>query len=796
MKVSLTWLRRYIDLPESPEQIAALLTGTGLEVESIEDHARQFDGIVVGRVESCEKHPKADKLSICTVDDGNEVVQVICGAPNVAAGQKVPFARIGAWISTAGFRIEKRTIRGAESSGMICSSSELGLNADHSGIMVLPDTAQLGQPFSDFLGKNDVSLEIGITPNRGDALSHIGVARDLSAVLGRPLRIPEPVTSARLTPEALPIDIADPVLCPRYSGAIIRGVTVKPSPAWLARLLEAAGVRSINSVVDVTNFIMLELGQPMHAFDLSSLAGPEIRVRPAVEGESFITLDGRSHSLREGAILICDAEKPVALGGVMGGQNSEINDNTVDVLLESAHFHPSSIRKTARAIAAASESSYRFERTTDPDATMFALRRAIDILLEVSGGKLIAVNDNYSRIKERQPIVLRPERVRSLLGIDIPDKRISEILTALQYESRTVDGGLEVTVPGFRSDIDREVDLIEEIARIHGYDNIPSPSKIEITTARQYDDFQHISMMRSAALGLGLDEVVSSSLVPRVHAHIGLRPDSTLEVLNPVSTERPALRSTILSSLLEAADLNLRNGAESIRIFEIGSTYIRKDGGERGLAGIDEKTMLGILLTGDAHTRSWHTQQRGFDIFDLKGLVTSFLARIHIDIGDDICYDRSESLTDSFLAIDFNGAIIGRMMEVPQNFRSMFSIERPVFYAEFEAEALRSHIQRDRKYAAPSRYPAVKRDLAFLLPAKTRAADILVLVKKVTTAHLVHVEVIDVFTHESFGQGNKSLALSLQFQAEGKTLVDTDIAPEMDAIVAAVEKTFSAKLRS
>ncbi|MBI5647959.1 MAG: phenylalanine--tRNA ligase subunit beta [Ignavibacteriae bacterium] len=796
MKVSLTWLRRYIDLPESPEQIAALLTGTGLEVESIEDHARQFDGIVVGCVVTCEKHPKADKLSICTVDDGIEVVQVICGAPNVAAGQKVPFARIGAWISTAGFRIEKRTIRGAESSGMICSSSELGLNADHSGIMVLPDTAQLGQPFSEYLGKNDVSLEIGITPNRGDALSHIGVARDLAAVLGRLMRIPAPVTSAQLFPEALPIHIADPVLCPRYSGAIIRGVTVKPSPAWLARLLEAAGVRSINSVVDVTNFIMLELGQPMHAFDLSALAGPEIRVRSAVEGENFTTLDGRTHTLRQGAILICDAEKPVALGGVMGGQNSEINNNTVDVLLESAHFHPSSIRKTARAIAAASESSYRFERTTDPDGTMVALRRAIDILLEVAGGKLIAVNDNYTHIKERPSVVLRPERVRSLLGIDISDDRIGEILNALQYKIRSVDNRLEVTVPGFRSDIDREVDLIEEIARIHGYDNIPSPSKIEITTARQYDDFQHISMMRASALGLGLDEVVSSSLVPRDFAHIGHSPERTLDVLNPVSTERPALRSTILSSLLEAADLNLRNGAESMRIFEIGSTYVRKDGGGSGLAGVDEKTMIGILLTGDANTRSWHTQQRGFDIFDMKGLVTSFLARIHIDIGDDICYDRSESLTDSFLPIDFNGAIIGRMMEVPQNFRSMFSIERPVFYAEFEAEALRSHMYRDRKYAAPSRFPAVKRDLAFLLPVKTRAADILVLVKEVTTAHLVHAEVIDVFTHESFGQGNKSLALSLQFQAEGKTLVDADIAPEMDAIVSAVEKTFSAKLRS
>lgn len=788
MQLSRSWLSDYVDLPSDNTELDRVLTNVGLEVEFIEDRAASLNHFVVGRVLTCEKHPNADKLSVCTVADGAGEHTVVCGAPNVAAGQNIIFAREGAVVPNGGFTIEKRKLRGVESRGMICSLAELKLSEDHSGIAVLDEQAEVGTPIAEYLGMNDAILGIGITPNRGDALSHIGVARDIAAALRSPLRMPAVSDLQPADMQAFDIDIRNSELCPRYSAAVIRGVRVADSPEWLKRRLIAADIRPINNIVDVTNFVMMEIGQPMHAFDLARLTGDRIVVRTAEAGERMYTLDDQERELPTGALLICDAQRPVAVAGVMGGKESAVAESSTDILLESAHFHPSSVRRTARQLGLSTDSSYRFERGTDIAITTWALRRAVGLILEIAGGTLRGMYDAWPGQREALQVLLRPERTDAVLGISIPAEEQAAILRALQYEVTPGDGGLQCRVPTFRTDVEREIDLIEEIARIHGYDNIPVPERISMNTTAHFDDQAFADTLRDVMLGFGFDEVMSSSLVSPEHARIGT--EAIVEVRNPVSKERPALRGSLLSSLLEAVDHNIRNGSSSMRMFEIGRVYARAE------EGFDERGMMAFACTGEMEERSWMHAPRLADVFDAKGTAEALLAALRLDKDSIFCYDRHTTLSDQALTVEVKGNYVGQITEVPEALLASFGIRQPVFYAEFAIDGLRAGMTVDQRYEAVPRYPAVHRDLAVLVSAELAAERLLTVARGAAGALLRSIAVVDVFTHESLGANKKSVALTMTFQSPERTLKEEEIQASVNGILEALRKELQAELRS
>ncbi|MAT38499.1 MAG: phenylalanine--tRNA ligase subunit beta, partial [Ectothiorhodospiraceae bacterium] len=752
MKVSTNWLKQYVELPESIETLEKLLTNCGLEVASVEDKGKNFTNVVVGEVRTCEKHPNADKLSVCDVYDGSEVHHVVCGAPNVAKGQRIALARVGAYLAIPGFEIGKRKIRGEVSAGMICSEAELGISEDASGIIVLPDDAPLGTPLKEYLDITDVIVEIEITPNRGDALSHIGVARDIAALTGADLKLPELKSEG----EAIeyPITLEDPSLCPRYSAAKLSNVKVGPSPDWLKQALEAVGIRSINNIVDVTNYVMMEAGQPMHAFDSDLLKGEGIRVRAAKKGEKLVTLDDKERTLREGDIVICDGEdRPIALGGVMGGANTEIHDGSTNVLLESAHFNSTSIRLTAKHFALHSESSYRFERTPDPNGTMNALYRAAEIIQEVAGGTLIGYADAYPKKIDSRSVELRHTQIGRILGIDIGKDEVLRILRTLGVEAEEAGEAYKCSIPTFRSDLEREIDLIEEIARIHGYDNIPTPSRTTVYARAAVDQMEFHERLKSISTGLGLDEIMSQGMIPEGIAK-KFAAEQVITVMNPVNVERPAMRPSLIPSILETVSLNLRNQSTAISVFEIGSVYRKAaDGQNTVVPGYDERTSYAIGLSGVAQQRSWYAPEREYDFFDLKGVITALLEALHIDNVEFVSYDKSDALSAARLQVVVGTAVIGDLVEVSPELLATYDIEQPVFIAELQTDQLETAVESDQKLKAISRYPVVHRDLAFVLASSIEADTLLNTIREVQAKYWTSAEVIDLYESEKLGKG-------------------------------------------
>lgn len=833
MLLSRNWLGTYVDLPESLVELDTVLTNVGLEVESIEDRRAAFANIVVGEVRTCEKHPDADKLSVCTVDDGSDSHTVVCGAPNVRAGQKIIFARVGARIEKLGFTIDRRKIRGVESAGMICSTAELGLDEDHSGIAVLDPEAVPGTPIARYLGSDDVILGIGITPNRGDALSHIGTARDIAAARGTALRLPELPDLPVVPPEPFTIEIRQPDLCPRYTGAILRNVRVTDSPAWLRQALTAVGIRPINSIVDVTNYVMMEVGQPMHAFDLAMLHGSRIVVRTAAAGERISTLDGQEREIPAEALLICDDREAVAIAGVMGGVHSSVTATTTSILLESACFHPSSVRRTAKRLQLSTDSSYRFERGSDPNITMWAIRRAASLIVSIGGGELTGVYDKYPSPVAPRRVALRPAFVNRMLGIAIDIRRQKEILLALQIEIvEETEETLVCLLPTFRGDLEREIDLVEEIARIHGYDEIPVPTRIEMNVGNRFDDQEFPGKLRRLVLGLGFDEILSSSLVPSDHAGIGRAAGDSVVVRNPVSKERPALRGSLLPSLLEAIDVNIRNGQRALRIAEIGHVFARGTGASRpdGSESADvgesnsgregavtrleevvhdregsvsdgdhhflERNILALALTGNASQREWYTAPRQADFYDLKGAVEALIAALYIDNETIFSYDRSSTLSDNVLTIEVKGRYAGQLVEVSDTILASFDIDQPVFYAEFDIDVLRTSVPDRRTFTPVPKFPSVTRDLAIVVDAGIPAARVIESVRSAQTDFLRDVRVVDVFSHDALGGNRKSVAFTMTFQSELRTLRDEEINASIDAIVTVLRRDLGAELRA
>lgn len=817
MLISLSWLRDYVDAPISADDLADRITMAGLEVEELSYIGNDFDGIVIGRVDDVRKHPNADRLSVCRVDvGGNEPLSIVCGAPNVAEGQRVPVAVVGAELMVPAkegngpaqpFKIGKRKMRGEVSEGMICSEWELGLSENHDGILVLPEDAPIGKPFGEYQVSRgapaaDTVIEIAVTPNRPDATSHFGVARDVAALTGSRFERPEvePIPLASDAPVSISIDA--PEACRRYVGIVVRGLTVAESPEWLKHRLTAIGLRPLNNVVDITNYVMFECGQPLHAFDLAQLKGPEIRVRLSDGGESFTTLDSRTHQLPEGALLICDAERPVALAGIMGGENSEVSGETVDILIESAYFDPSVVRRTAKRLGIQSDSSYRFERGIDSSGQVWAATRAARLIQELAGGTIDdgVVDVHPNPVPERR-VSLRPERVAKLLGIEIPTDVMIELLTSIGFGVDRRDGMLECVVPPFRPDVEREVDLIEEVARLYGYDRMPEPAHSRlpniVPTEEPAARSRREVMRRLAALGF--HEVHTNSMLRRDTAERYALPfagdaASVVETLNPISREMSTLRPSLLPGVLQVTSFNEHHGLSGLAFFEFGHVFARSSAADNIISGYRERDHLLILATGPVDEVTWNSKPRNADFYDAKGIVDLIAEVLGIS---DVTYEvgtENIGISDSYVRVMVGGQWIGYVGILSPAIATEYDLDSDVVFAELDWRSLTDASTLERTFNAIPRYPTSVRDLAITVGRDQAAGLLLDAIRESAGPLLRDVTLFDLYEGDRIAADKRSLAFSLVFGAD-RTLTDSEVDAAVEAVSRSLKDRYGADLR-
>lgn len=808
MRISLNWLSDYISVPFSPEDLAHRLTMLGIEVESIERPGERMEKVVVGEVLEVTPHPNADKLRLARVSIGSgEPLRIVCGAPNVRAGLKVPVATIGADLGE-GFVIKKTKIRGEPSEGMICSERELGISNKHEGIWELPETYEVGTPLATALGLNDVLFEIGITPNRADCLSHIGIAREIRAITGEALRMPK-VTIAHVGGEIakhVRVSLPEPELCPRYVAKLVRGVTVAPSPDWLKRRLEAVGLRPINNVVDVTNFVLMECGHPLHAFDFDSVEGGQIVVTTAKGfADDYVTLDGKQRKLPAGALLITDGIKPLGIAGIMGGENSEIRDSTQNVLIESAYFQPASIRRTAKQLGLSSDASYRFERGTDFDGLINAAERAAQMIVELGGGEIVpGIVDEYPKPIARKEFRFRPARANRLIGMSIPEAKMRDIFARLDIEIVLETAG-EWTLrsPSYRVDLEREEDAIEEVARLVGYDDIPAsgfePAPLGTTREplrlREFDE-----LLRSALIALGGTECVSVPIVAKADA---ARFDAApVALLNPLNAERDHMRTSIAINLLDAARVSERFGAAGGRIFEVGNIFAYSDAPQM-LGHVREQTQIGLLLFGEQEAKSaYNAQAIQADIFMLKGMAELLLARVGIAAttfrpASASYFDKAQSL--EILAA---GRSLGSIGRLDPAIAKQYDLRHDAYLALLDHSAIyamaREARSKPRHVKALPKYPAMERDIALVLASGIESEAVASTIRKAAGEGLVEsVRLFDQFqSPEMKKAGERSLAFHLVFRSAERTLEEKEVDELTYSIIKHLEGELHARLRA
>ena len=798
MKISLNWIKDYVNLDGiSVNEIVNKLTMSGLEVEDYVDQNKKYSGIIVGLVKDVQKHPNADKLTVCTLFDGKTDLQVVCGAPNVERGQNVAFAPIGTVIPKGKMEMKKVKIRGIESNGMICAEDELELSDDHSGIMILSDEFSTGTAISEALKLNDVLLEIAITPNRPDALSHIGVARDLSAIFNRELRIPKLdfQESQKDIKQLATVEIEDKINCPRYSAKVVTGLAIKESPEWLQNKLTKIGLRPINNVVDVTNFIQHELGQPLHAFDLDQLAGKKIIVKSLTEELKFTTLDSKQRVLPSGTMMICDGNREVAIAGVMGGENSEVTESTKNILIESAYFNPTSIRKTSKKLQLATDSSYRFERGTDPSNTVFAAQRAAQLIAFIAGGEIAkGIIDEYPvKIKQKE-ITFRLARMKKLLGYEVPKSEVIKIFQKLGINLlKDMVESLEVIVPAHRPDIEREADLIEEVARISGYEKIPVIEKVSITLHKRKDDFDLEDKIRENAVGLGFNEMVNNPLIPESDAKVT---GSPIEISNPQSQDMAYLRTSLLVSALPIISNNIKKGEKDIAVFEIGNVFKRLNNQISTFSDFEEKKRLLILITGKKQSRQWYSGETEYDIFDLKGLINVFLSKFSLDNVLNDSYNSIQNMNyDYHFTINFKDSVFGDGGRVSKNVLKMFDINQSVYSFEFDFEIFRKLSSERKTFKELLKYPKVNRDFAFLFDKSINYTLVKDFILKESSDILKSVELFDLFENKEISEDKKSMAFNLEYYDYNRTLTDEEVDKDFQNLISKVSNKFNAILR-
>lgn len=815
MNISLNWLNDYLKTGLPVEEICKILTSIGLEVggyEKFESVKGGLKGLVVGEVKTCEPHPDSDHLHITTVDLGDgRPTPIVCGAPNVAAGQKVVVATIGTVLYDGDkeFVIKKSKIRGQESEGMICAEDEIGIGTDHAGIIVLPANVKAGTPASEYYQiSTDYVIEIDITPNRVDGASHLGVARDLAAYLKQSGNIDYTLPSveqykADSTNATLSIEVKRPEACIRYAGVCIEGVTVKESPEWLRNRLKAIGLNPINNVVDITNYILFELGQPLHAFNKDKIKGNKVILRSFPTGTKFVTLDGVERELNENDLMVCNEEAPMCIAGVFGGIESGITSDTQNVFLESACFDPVFVRKTARRHGLNTDASFRFERGTDPNIVIYALKRAALLIKELAGGKITSdIIDIYPSPVKDFEVEVKYEHIDRLIGKAIGKENIKKILSALEikivHESETT---LLLHVPPYRVDVRREADVIEDILRIYGFNNIEVPSKVNSTLSysEKPDDYRLKNVIADLLTGNGFNEIMNNSLTKASYFE-GLetyKPENTVMLYNPLSSDLSAMRQSLLFGGLETIAYNINRKNNSLKLYEFGKSYtFHKKEGEDHLKQYREENHLALFLTGSKTTASWNTKEARSDFFTLKAYAEMVLTRLGFKIDMLNVEENTQDILREGLVYTQNGKHLLSLGTVNPKLRKNFDIDQEVYYADFSWENLLKALKNHTTTFVPlPKYPSVKRDLALLLDKKISFKEVKELALRTEKTLLKTVTLFDVYEGEKLGAGKKSYAVSFTLQDDEKTLTDKQIEKIMNKLIGSYKHQLGAEIR-
>lgn len=792
MKILLSWLKDYIDINETPERIADALNMTGLEVEEIIQPGKFLNNIVVGKILSRDKHPDAEKLSLCTVDvNRGQPLQIVCGASNMQAGDLVPVAMLGAKLPS-GFEISKAKIRGIESFGMMCSKKELGIAEDHGGLYILPTETVVGEDIVKALSLDEVIFEISVTPNRGDALSHLGIARELSAIFNLPMHR-DPLGDEEgegNIHDQIQVEIVDSELCPRYGARIVHGVKVGPSPEWLKDRLEKAGIRSINNVVDVTNYIMLDIGHPMHAFDLNKISGNKIVVRAAGKDEKIMALDNIERNLDSTMLVIADAEKPIAIAGVMGGLHSSVNDGTTSVLLEAAFFNPTTVRKTAKRLGMMSDSSYRFERGTNIDNVRIALNEAARLLKKIADGKPVkGIADTYPKTEILRQIRVRTRRVNRVIGINLTPAQIETFLLRLKIDARRDGEDLIVNVPPYRHDLEIEVDIIEEVARMYGYNNIPETLPAITSVLQLPTPLQKLeARLRDHMVSCGFNEIMTYAFIPSAIDE-SFREKKPLMLQNPLSEDLSAMRTSLKWGMYDAVKRNVLNDEFNLRFFEIGKVFHPSAGGFS-----EEHTRLALGFCGSINSRDWRKSNETFDLFYIKGLVENIasLLRVKLRFAPGSCSLFHPAMQ---MEVSIGKTSVGEFGQLHPGFIDNKKMPKCIYFLELDLGKMAEAIEGATRMKPVPDLPAIRRDLALLAPVSVAHRDIM----KIMTAEgknlLEDCYLFDVYKGKGIQEGHQSLAYALSFRDLKKTLTDEEIQPLINKMVTRLETELAVKLR-
>lgn len=810
MQVSIKWLKDYIDFTETPEQLADKLTMAGIPVENVVDPGEGLEKVVTGRIEKLEPHQNSDHLQICTMNVGlAENIIIVTGAQNVAEGQVVPVAMVGAHLPN-GMKISKGKLRGVASNGMLCSAQELKLDLEKlpeeqkTGIFILPSDTPVGIPAKDVLGLNDVVLEFELTANRADCFSVFGLVREIAAITGNKPHFPEIKVNeddnTKLN-DIFSVEIADPDLCSRFSTRMLKNVKIGPSPEWMQQRLEGAGIRSINNVVDVTNFVMIELGHPMHAYDYDKITGKKLIARRAIEGEKLHTLDDTSRKAKGEMLVIADSEKAAGLAGIMGGFETEITDTTTTVVLESADFYGPCIRRTARACGLSSEASGRFERGVDSETTIKALDRAAQLLQEMGACTVCeGIVDVYPNPKQANYVTFTPEQINNHLGTNIAKDVMLNIITSVGFDvTKDENDEITVKVPSWRNDVTCMADISEEIARLHGFDKIKStlPNGVSMQGTQSAKQ-TFIDKVKTSLSSQGLYETISFALTnEETFNKLNIPQDSPLRkavpIMNPLSDEYPLVRTTLLSSIFDNLACNLARKNDDVALFEVGSVFFPKALPVTELP--DEVVKIAGAITGRRNAQGWNQTNDMVDFYDAKGIIEELLANLRVTrytVEAGTHYAMHPGKTALFKK---GRDVIATVGEVHPAVLSAYGITKPVYIFELDATTVMKYMAKDLKYKALPKYPATSRDLAMLVDVDVNAADIEKAMTKAAGQNLTQITLFDVYTGKQVEEGKKSLAFSLTFQSNDKTLTDTEIDPAIEKIVAKLQKDFNANLR-
>ena len=820
MNISYNWLKEYVDFNLTPDEVAAALTSIGLETGSVEEVQTikgGLEGLVIGEVLTCEAHPNSDHMHVTTVNLGQgDPVQIVCGAPNVAAGQKVVVATLGTKLYDGDecFTIKKSKLRGVESNGMICAEDEIGLGTDHAGIIVLPETAVPGTLAKDYYNiKSDYVLEVDITPNRADACSHYGVARDLYAYLvqnGQPTSLKKPSVDAFAVENNdldIKVTVENTEACPRYAGVTVKGVTVKESPEWLQNKLRLIGVRPINNVVDITNYIVHAFGQPLHCFDAAKIKGGEVVVKTMPEGTPFVTLDEVERKLSERDLMICNKEEAMCIAGVFGGLDSGSTEATTDVFIESAYFHPTWVRKTARRHALSTDASFRFERGIDPNNTLYCLKLAALMVKELAGGTISSeIKDICAALVADFRVALTYNKVNSLIGKEIPAETIKRIVTSLEMNivEETAEG-LTLDVPPYRVDVQRDCDVIEDILRIYGYNNveIPTTLKSSLTVKGEHDKSNKLqNLIAEQLVGCGFNEILNNSLT-RAAYYDGLEsmaPQNLVMLMNPLSNDLNAMRQSLLFGGLESINRNANRKNADLKFFEFGNCYFynaEKKDAEKPLNAYSEEYHLALWVTGKKVSNSWAHADENSSIYELKAYVENIFARLGLSMRNLVVGALTDDVFATALSVQTRGGKrLASFGVVTKKIQKAFDIDNEIYYADLNWKELMKAIKSCKvNFTELTKFPAVKRDLALLLDKKVQFAEIEKIAYDTEKKLLKSVELFDVYEGKNLEAGKKSYAVSFTLQDENATLNDKQIDKIMQKLIANLQNKLDAKLR-